>query len=140
VTYLLDTCVVSELRKRPGVVDPGVLRWAQEHPARDLYISVVTIQEIELGILRRERRDPEQGVVLRRWLDDGVLAGFDGRILPVDIEVARAAARLHVPDPRPERDAFIAATAAVNSMEVVTRNIADFEPTGVPFLNPWRAD
>lgn len=139
MTYLLDTCVVSELRKRPGVVDLGVLEWAQAHPARDLSISVVTIQEIELGVLLRERRDPEQGGLLRRWFEDGVLAGFAGRVVSVDIEVARAAARMHVPDPRPERDAVIAATASVHSLTVVTRNVADFDPTGVPVINPWRA-
>lgn len=139
MTFLLDTCTVSELRKRPGAVDPGVLEWAQSHPARALSISVVTVQEIELGILLRERRDRAQGALLRRWFEDGVLAGFEGRILPVDVEVARAAARLHVPDPRPERDALIAATASVHSLEVVTRNVTDFEPTGLPVVNPWRA-
>jgi predicted nucleic acid-binding protein len=104
-----------------------------------LSISVTTIQELELGILSKERRDSEQGALLRRWFAEGVLAGFEGRIIPVDIAVARAAARLHVPDPRPERDAIIAATASVHSLEVVTRNVADFEPTGVLTINPWSA-
>ena len=138
MTYLLDTGVVSELRKRPGVVDPHVLAWAGEHPARELYVSVVTIQEIELGVLLRKRQDPDQGEVLRRWLEGSVLPGFGDRILPVDLEVARASAGLHVPDPRPVRDAHIAATALIHDMIVVTRNVDDFAPSGVPLINPWR--
>lgn len=137
MSYLLDTNVVSELRKKPGVVEPRVLAWAERHPARDLYISVVTVMEIELGVARVERRDPEQGAVLQLWLEAGVLAGFANRILSIDVETARRAARLHVPDPRPERDAFIAATAAVHGLTVVTRNVADFDPTGVDVVNPW---
>ena len=135
--YLLDTNVVSELRKRPGVVDPGMLKWAQSHPARELYISVVTLLEIELGIARVERRDRQQGAVLRAWMEAGVMAGFAGRILSIDDAIALRAAHLHVPDPRPERDAFIAATAEVHRMTVVTRNLADFQPTGVATLSPW---
>lgn len=137
MSYLLDTNVVSELRKKPGVVEPRVLAWAERHPARDLYISVVTVMEIELGVARVERRDPEQGAVLQLWLEAGVLAGFANHILSIDVETARRAARLHVPDPRPERDAFIAATAAVHGLTVVTRNVADFDPTGVDVVNPW---
>jgi predicted nucleic acid-binding protein len=75
--------------------------------------------------------------VLRAWLESGVLAGFAGRILPVDIEIARRAAHLHVPDPRPERDAYIAATADIHGMTVVTRHLADFIPTGIATLSPW---
>ncbi len=137
MSFLLDTNVVSELRKRPGVADPGVLKWAQQHPARDLYISVVTVLEIELGVARIERRDRKQAAVLRDWMHSGVLAGFAGRILPVDVEVALRAAHLHVPDPRPERDAFIAATADVHGLTVITRNVKDFLPTGVPASDPW---
>jgi predicted nucleic acid-binding protein len=137
VSYLLDTNVVSELRKRPDRVDPGVLDWARGQRAADLYISVVTILEVELGVARVERRDREQGSVLRAWLESGVLAGFAGRILPVDIEIARRAAHLHVPDPRPERDAYIAATADIHGMTVVTRRLADFIPTGIATLSPW---
>lgn len=139
MSFLLDTNVVSELRKRPGVVNPGVVEWARRHPARDLYISVVTVLEIELGVARIERRDRQQGIQLRDWLESGVLAGFAGRILPIDVEVALQAARLHVPDPRPEHDAFIAATADVHGMTVVTRNLRDFQPFGVATLDPWAA-
>lgn len=137
MSFLLDTNVVSELRKRPGVVDPGVLHWAQRHLAQDLYISVVTVLEVELGVARIERRDQRQGAVLRDWMEAGVLAGFAGRILPVDVEVALRAAHLHVPDPRPERDAFIAATAEIHGLTIVTRNPMDFQPIGVAVLDPW---
>lgn len=129
--------MVSELRKRPGVVDPGVLNWAQRQRVHDLYISVVTVLEIELGVARIERRDRQQGAALRDWMASAVLAGFADRILPVDVEVALRAAHLHVPDPRPERDAFIAATADVHGMTLVTRNLSDFQPTGVAALDPW---
>lgn len=93
--------------------------------------------EIELGILRLELRDPEQGSVLRRWLDSGVLVGFAGRILSLDLGVAHRSARLHVPATRPDRDAVIAATALEHGLSVATRNLADFERTGVKLVNPW---
>lgn len=85
-----------------------------------------------------ERRDPSQGAVLRLWLNAHVIPPFNGHILEVDTAVAQRSAKLHVPDPRPVRDGLIAATALVHGMTVVTRNVADFEPTGVPTLNPWR--
>ena len=135
--YLLDTSVVSELRKRPDVVNPGVVDWAGRQATSDLYLSVVTLLEIELGIIRLQRRDPDQAAILRQWMDRRVLAGFAGRVVPIDADIAVHAARLHVPDPRPERDAYIAATAQVRGLTVVTRNVADFEPTGVTVLSPW---
>jgi predicted nucleic acid-binding protein len=111
--------------------------WSEEVDAGDLYISAITLQELEIGVLRAERRDPAQGAMLRIWLDAHVLPAFAGRILPIDAEVARRSASLHVPDPRPVRDGLIAATALVHAMTVVTRNTSDFEPTGVTLLNPW---
>ena len=135
--YLLDTNVVSELRKRPDVVNPGVVDWAGRQATSDLYLSVVTLLEIELGIIRLQRRDPDQAAILRQWMDRGVLAGFAGRVVPIDADIAVHSARLLVPDPRPERDAYIAATAQVRGLTVVTRNVADFEPTGVTVLSPW---
>lgn len=140
MSYLLDTNVVSELRKRPNVVDPNVADWARQQRTRDLYISVVTVMEIELGIARLQHRDQRAGAVLRRWMESGVLAGFAGRILPVSVEIALRAAHLHIPDPRPERDAFIAATADVHGLIVATRNLKDFQPTGVATLNPWTTE
>jgi len=138
--FLLDTNVVSELRKvRPGKADPGVALWADGVDAGDLYVSAITIEELEIGVLRAERRDPAAGAVLRAWMNDHVLPAFSGRILPVDTAVALRGAGLHVPDPRPVRDGLIAATALVHGMTVVTRNVDDFRPTGVDILNPWEA-
>ena len=136
--YLLDTNVVSELRKiRLGKADRHVARWADSMDAADLYLSVITLQELEIGVLLAERRDPSQGAVFRAWLNAHVLPAFAGRILAVDTAVAQRSARLHVPNPCPVRDGLIAATALVHGMSVVTRNVADFEPTGVSILDPW---
>lgn len=136
--YLLDTNVVSELRKvRSGKADANVARWSEQADAAELFISVIVLQELEIGVLLTERRDPTQGRILRLWLENHVLPSFSGRTLPVDTEVARLSARLYVPDPRPVRDALIAATAIVHGMTVVTRNRQDFTPTGVPVLDPW---
>ncbi len=136
--YLLDTNVVSELRKiRAGKADSHVANLADSIDAAALYLSVITIQELEIGVLLAERRDPSQGAIFRAWLNDHVLPAFSGRILAVDTAVAQRSARLHVPDLRPVRDGLIAATALVHGMTVVTRNVTDFEPTGVLLLNPW---
>lgn len=138
--HLLDTNVVSELRKvAAGKADPRVARWARSVPSRSLFVSVVTIGELEQGVLSAERADPSRGSLLRAWLEDGVLAAFEGRILPVDLAVSRLAASFHVPDPAPFRDALIGATATVRGLTVVTRNVRDFERfAGVRVLDPWR--
>ena len=137
---LLDTNVVSELRKvGDGRADPGVMAWLAGTDASSCYVSALTLMELEIGILRVERRDPAQGNLLRRWMESRVMPEFAERTLPVDTTVALRCARLHVPDPRAERDALIAATALVHGMRVVTRNVVDFAATGVPLLNPWTA-
>ena len=138
--FVLDTNVVSELRKiRLGKADPNLTEWADSVDAGSLHISAITVLELEIGILQLERKDPRQGTMLRTWFDTLVLPEFNGRIFPVDTAVAQRCARLHVPDPRAERDALIAATALVHGMTVVTSNLAEFEATGVPLLNPWVA-
>ena len=138
--FLLDTNVISELRKiRLGRADANVARWADSVDAFDLYVSAITVQELSIGVLLAERRDPVHGAMLRAWLDAQVLPAFAGRILSVDVAVAERSALLHVPDPRPIRDGLIAGTALVHRMTVVTRNVADFAPTRVATLNPWEA-
>ncbi len=134
--FILDTNVVSELR-RPHKADPRVLAWANKTPVAGFFLSSITVLELELGVLRMERKDAVQGAVLRAWLDLQVLPRFAGRILPVDTAVAQCCARLHVPDSRAERDALIAATALVHGMSVATRNVDDFAATGVRIFNPW---
>lgn len=139
--YLLDTNVVSELRKAPtGKADPNVINWASNTHPEMLYLSVITVLELEMGILLMERRDQHQGSLLRRWLEHKVLHAFDGRILSVDTAVARKCAELHVPDRRAERDAMIAATALIHRMKVVTRNVADFDQSAIEIVNPWLSD
>jgi toxin FitB len=136
--FVLDTNVVSELRKaKAGKADKNVTTWATSVSPGGLFLSVITILELETGALLIERNDAAQGAVLRAWIDTHVLPAFAGRILAIDTVVAQRCARLHVPDPRAERNALIAATAFVHGMTVVTRNVADFQPTGVPTLNPW---
>jgi predicted nucleic acid-binding protein len=138
--FLLDTNVISELRKvRLGRADKNVAQWADSVDAIDLYLSAITIQELELGVLLVERREPTQGAIFRTWLENHVLPAFSGRILPVDIAVAQRCALLHVPDPRPAMDSLIAATALVHGLTLVTRNVADFQSSGVVLLNPWEA-
>lgn len=134
--FLLDTNVVSELR-RPDRADRNLIAWAETTPIVSTYISAITVLEIELGILLMERRDSAQGSFLRAWLDEEIMPRFEGRVLDVDTAVARRCARLHVPNPRAERDALIAATALVHGMAIVTRNVGDFAPTGVLLFYPW---
>jgi predicted nucleic acid-binding protein len=135
--FLLDTNVLSELRRRART-NPGVASWADATPAAQMYLSTITILEIQAGALLVARRDPPQGAVLLAWIEQRVLPAFRGRILPFDTDTALRCAALHVPDPRPERDAMIAATALAHRFTVVTRNVADFQPMGVAVLNPWQ--
>ena len=136
--YVLDTNVVSELRKaRSGKADAQVVAWASGVPAGSLYLSVISVLELETGVLLLERRDPAQGALMRAWLDGHVLPAFAGRILGVDTAVALRCARLHMPNRCSERDALIAATALVHGMTVATRNVADFEAAGAALFNPW---
>lgn len=138
--FLLDTNVLSEMRRlQAGRADENVARWAQQTVESSLFVSVITILELELGILSLARRDATQGYQLSTWLTGRLLPAFHGRILQVDLEIARRCAHLHVPNPSPRRDSLIAATALIHGLTVVTRNVEDFAPTGVAVLNPWQA-
>lgn len=134
--FLLDTNVLSDARRGASA---AVDSWIGDQVVADLAISVITLLELDVGVRRKERQDPEQGARLRAWLDDSVVPTFSGRILPVDAEVAFAAAALHVPDPMPDMDAVIAATALTHGLTLVTRNVRDMVRTGVPILDPWTA-
>jgi predicted nucleic acid-binding protein len=137
--FVLDTNVVSELRKaKAGKANKGVVDWAEGVPAVLMFLSAISLQELEHGVLLAERRDPPKGKVLREWLDGSVIPAFGERIVPADAAVAVRAASLHVPDPAPIRDALIGASALVHGMTVVTRNIADFERfPGLDVTDPW---
>ncbi len=139
MSYLLDTNVVSELRKiGDGKADSRVLAWIAAEDAARFFLSAITILELERGVLGVQRRDAAQGARLRAWLDNHVRPGFAGRILPVTAEIAPRCAHLHIPDRRNEVDALIAATALVHDLAVVTRNVRDFEGAGVVVIDPWQ--
>ena len=135
MSYLLDTNVISELRKRErGHV--GVVRWAASVDPRDLHTSVLVIGELRRGIELRRRTDAAQATALTLWLDK-LRAGLGARILSVDERIAEVWAKLGIPDPLPAIDGLIAATAIVHGMTVVTRNVSDLARTGVTVLDPF---
>jgi predicted nucleic acid-binding protein len=134
--FILDTNVISELRQGKPQPSAAVRRWAADQPSHRLFLSAITILELELGVQALERRTPPQGSALLSWLA-GVRAAFAGRILPFEENTAAVCASLHIPNPRSERDAMIAASALEHKFTVVTRNTADFEATGVALINPW---
>ena len=134
--FVLDTNVISELRRGKPHQSLEVRAWAAGQPSSKLFLSAITILELEMGILALERRTPPQGTAIRTWLT-GVREAFAGRILPFTDMTATICAALHVPNPRSERDAMIAATALEHGFTVVTRNEPDFAGTGVQLVNPW---
>lgn len=134
--YLLDTNVVSALRVRREANEP-VWNWASSTETSTQFLSVISVLELERGTVQLERRDSAQGAILRAWLDDQVMPAFADRVIGIDSTIARLCARLHVPDRKPERDAFIAATALVRGYAVVTKNARDFQGAGVKLINPW---
>jgi len=136
--YLLDTNVVSEFRKSAdGRINKSVKRWAEEISPDLMFISAISALELEIGILQIERRDKKQGLILRKWLNKSVLPAFLDRVLPIDVAVAQRCPSLHVPNPKSERDALIAATAIEHRMTIVTRNVSDFSQSGVKIFDPW---
>jgi len=140
--YLLDTNVVSELRKVPsGRANSGVVAWAQANSAQLLFISAITLMELKKGVLLKARNDPKAGEILGNWLEQRVSLAFQGRVLPVDERVALVNASFHVPVPRPLADSLIAATAKVHGLSLVTRNVKDFaefqQTHGLHIVDPW---
>lgn len=134
--FVLDTNVISELRHGKPQQSDAVRAWAANQPKSKLFLSAITILELELGVQALERRSPPQGSSLRAWLD-GVQKAFASQILPFTHNTAPICAALHLPDPRSDRDAMIAATALEHKFTVVTRNVSDFVHTGVALINPW---
>jgi len=136
--FILDTNVISEARK--SNCHPGVAAWVAAQITDDLYISAITVLEIQRGISQAERQgDAPQAAVFTRWLDEFVLPTFAGRILAADHAVARMAGRLKWADAQDFRDPMIAATALVHGATVATRNVRHFEGTGVQLVNPWES-
>ncbi len=138
--YLLDTNIISEGRKLgTSRVDPHTALWLGRIDAEASYVSAMTIFELERGVRQMERRDTSQGAVLRRWFNDQIMVNYEHRTLPLSREVALICAGLHIPDPKSERDAWIAATAIEAGLTVVTRNVDDFATMGVTLINPFEA-
>ena len=135
--YLLDTNVLSDARRQTF---PELNAWLASQVRADLTISIISLLEIERGILQVERRDASAGQHLRAWLEAEIMPAFSGLILPIDVSVARTAAGLHVPDPMPEMDALIAATVIGHDLILVTHNTKDFERTGIRLLDPRRGE
>lgn len=136
--FLLDTNIISESRKLgTDRIDPGVARWLAEVDVETSYLSAMTIYELERGVRQRELRDTKQGAVLRRWLDDQILPLYAPRTIPLTGDVALICAGLHIPDPKSERDAWIAATAISAGLTLVSRNLRDFTAMNVKLLNPF---
>ncbi len=136
--YVLDTNVLSELRKAgSNKANENVVKWAKSVSTSSLFISSISILEIEMGILQLERKDPKQASVYNTWLKDHVLMAFSDRVLSFDTSIALKCAQLHVPDPKSERDAMIAATSIVHGFTLVSRNESDFQHINVKLINPW---
>lgn len=139
--YLLDTNIISESRKLgTPKVDPRAARWLGQVDFETTFVSAMTIFELERGVRQIERRDTKQGAALRRWLDDQVMTTYENRTLPLSRSVALICAGLHIPDPKSERDAWIAATAIEAELILVSRNVVDFAGIGVGLINPFEQD
>lgn len=136
--YLLDTNVISEMRKiKRGTGNAAFAKWLKQTDSSTFYTSVVVLMELQRGVLGMARKDPQQGAALRLWLETLMQTLFAGRILPIDPGTAALCATLHIPDRAPENDAWIAATALQHGLVLVTRNRSDFANTGVKLLDPF---
>lgn len=136
--YLLDTNIISESRKLgTSKIDPRAARWLGKVDVETTFVSAMTIFELERGVRQMERRDAKQGASLRRWFDDQIMTTYENRTLPLSRAVALICASLHIPDPKSERDAWIAATGIDAGLTLVSRNVADFDGMGVGLINPF---
>ncbi len=135
--FLLDTNVISEIRKRERA-NPNVAQWISRTPVGEIGTSVLVIAEIRRGIELKRRSDPEQAKSLDRWFSQ-MRTRLADRVLPIDEPIAEAWALMGVPDPLSPIDGLLAATAKVHGLTLVTRNIKDIAVTGVPFLDPFSA-
>lgn len=136
--YLLDTNIVSELRKlETGKIHPQVYRWIKSNGFTHTYISAVTLAEIQTGILSLARKDKAQAASLDNWFTNRLLPAYRTKTLPVDTKVALIYAQLNVPNKRPINDAYIAATAIAHKLKLVTRNIQDFQGMPIILENPF---
>jgi toxin FitB len=135
--FVLDTNVISELRDGKAKPEKKVLAWADSQSASLMFITAITILELEKGVILLERKMPPQGNALRLWLD-GLRTVFSGRIIPFTEKTATICAGLHIPKTRPERDTMIAASALEHRFTIVTRNDADFKIQGLTVINPWK--
>jgi hypothetical protein len=136
--FLLDTVVLSELRKPPRQRDRNLVQWFGEVPSEDLFVSVLTVGEIERGIERQRPLNPPFAESIASWLDM-ILRTYEGRILAVDVAIARRWGRLSQRIGNKGLDLAIAATALEHGLTVVTRNVSDFERTGVSVLDPFKS-
>lgn len=134
MSFLLDTNVVSEIRKK--VPNVGVAEWFESVPSDELFVSVLVVGEIRQGIERLARRDSVQAEIFERWLVE-LVGAYGDRVVPVTADVAEVWGRLNVPDPMPVVDGLLAATALVHGWTLVTRNICDVAQAGVRLLNPF---
>ena len=136
--YLVDTNVISEFRKmRSGRANENVVRYFSHIQPSNIYMSVITFYEFEKGIKQMELRDQDQGEILRNWMENHVIKYWGANILPIDVNVARICAGLHVPNPKSLSDSFIASTAIVHGLALVTRNVKDFEKIDIEVINPF---
>jgi toxin FitB len=140
--FLLDTNIISESRKLgTSRIDTRAALWFAQVHVETSFVSAMTIFELERGVRQMERRDAKQGLVLRHWFENQIMATYEHRTLPLLHAVALVCAGLHIPDPKSERDAWIAATAIEAGLTLVTRNVSDFADMGVGIVNPfeWEA-
>lgn len=139
--FLLDTNVISELRKiKIGKANKGLEIWSKNHNKKIMFLSVISLLELEIGALSLERKDPKQGTVIRMWIDEIIKPKFKDRIIPVSTKTVLICSKMHIPNRKSITDSLIAATAIEHNLTVITRNEKDFEETGAKIFNPFSSN